>query len=178
MSRGFVKEDDLEHAGTDVPERPISAHPNYVTANGYAQLQAQATSLEQTILKLKTKKDDPQAQQQLVIADRDLRYVAARLESAQIVKHTETKPDAASSTSLKSMPESIVFGTTVTVEDENGEPHTYQIVGEDEADIKINKVSWTSPLASALIGQKVGDSVVWARPAGNTLLEIIDIQYK
>ncbi|HSF71251.1 MAG TPA: GreA/GreB family elongation factor, partial [Methylotenera sp.] len=66
---------------------------------------------------------------------------------------------------------------TVIVEDENGDIHTYQIVGEDEADIKINKVSWTSPLASALIGQKVGDSVVWARPAGNALLEIIDIKY-
>ncbi len=168
MSRGFVKEDDLEHAGTDVPERPISAHPNYVTANGYAQLQAQAASLEQTILKLQAKKDDPQAQQQLVIANRDLRYVAARLESALL-----TKPDTASSET----PENIVFGATVTVEDENGEVHTYQIVGEDEADIKTNKVSWTSPLASALIGQKVGDSVVWARPAGNTMLEIIDIQY-
>ena len=169
MSRGFVKEDDLEHAGTDVPERPISAHPNYVTANGYAQLQAQATSLEQAILKLKAKKDDPRAQQQLVIANRDLRYVAARLETA-----LQTTQHAASNET----PENVVFGATVTVEDENGEEHTYEIVGEDEADIKINKVSWTSPLASALIGQKVGDSVVWARPAGNTVLEIIEIQYK
>ena len=168
MSRGFVKEDDLEHAGTDVPERPVSAHPNYVTANGYAQLQAQAASLAQAILKLKAKKEDPQAQQQLAVANRDLRYVAARLESA-----LQTKPDAASSL----ITENIVFGATVMVEDENGDAHTYQIVGEDEADIKINKVSWTSPLASALIGQKVGDSVVWARPAGNTVLEIIDIKY-
>lgn len=168
MSRGFVKEDDLEHAGTDIPERPISAYPNYVTATGYKQLQAQATSLEQTILKLKAKKDDPQAQQQLAIANRDLRYVAARLDSA-----LQTKPDAASSEA----PENIVFGATVTVVDENGDVHTYQIVGEDEADIKLNKVSWTSPVASALIGQKVGDSVIWKRPAGNTLLEIIDIKY-
>ena len=168
MSRGFVKEDDLEHAGTDVPERPVSAHPNYVTANGYAQLQAQAASLEQAILKLKAKKEDPQAQQQLAVANRDLRYVAARLESA-----LQTKPDGASSV----ITENIVFGATVMVEDENGDTHSYKIVGEDEADIKINKVSWTSPLASALIGQKIGDSVVWARPAGNTVLEIIDIKY-
>ena len=168
MSRGFVKEDDLEHAGTDVPERPVSAHPNYVTANGYAQLQAQAASLAQAILKLKAKKEDPQAQQQLAVANRDLRYVAARLESA-----LQTKPDGASSL----ITENIVFGATVMVEDENGDTHSYKIVGEDEADIKINKVSWTSPLASALIGQKIGDSVVWARPAGNTVLEIIDIKY-
>jgi transcription elongation factor GreB len=164
MSRGFVKEDDLEHAGTDIPERPISVHPNYVTANGYAQLQAQAASLEQAIRKLMAKKDDPQAQQQLAIANRDLRYVAARLEHALL-----TKPDNES--------KRVLFGATVLVEDENGDTHTYQIVGEDEADIKLNIVSWTSPLASALIGQKVGDSVVWARPAGNTLLEIIDIKY-
>lgn len=164
MSRGFVKEDDLEHAGTDIPERPMSAHPNYVTATGYAQLQAQATSLEHAIRKLKAKKDDPQAQQQLAIANRDLRYVAARLEHALL-----TKPDNASNF--------VLFGATVIVEDENGDTHTYQIVGEDEADIKLNKVSWTSPLASALIGQKLGDSVVWARPAGNTMLEIVDIKY-
>ncbi|MEO6118416.1 MAG: transcription elongation factor GreAB, partial [Methylotenera sp.] len=47
MSRGFVKEDDLEHAGTDLPERPVSEHPNYVTPTGLQQLQAQSTELDQ-----------------------------------------------------------------------------------------------------------------------------------
>ena len=168
MSRGFVKEDDLEHAGTDVPERQISNHPNYVTANGYAQLQAQAVALEAAIVALKINKDDQQAQQQLAIANRDLRYVAARLEHA-----LQTNIGAASSPA----PENIVFGATVTVEDENGDAHSYQIVGEDEADIKANKVSWVSPLAKALIGQKVGDTVEWLRPAGNTTLQIISINY-
>ena len=168
MSRGFVKEDDLEHAGTDVPERQISNHPNYVTANGYAQLQAQAVALEAAIVALKINKDDQQAQQQLAIANRDLRYVAARLEHALL-----TNTSAASSPAR----ENIVFGATVTVEDENGDVHSYQIVGEDEADIKANKVSWISPLAKALIGQKVGDTVDWVRPAGNTTLQIISINY-
>ena len=58
MSRGFVKEDDLELAGTDVPERPVSAQPNYVTVNGYAQLQQQAETLEATRLQLKINKED------------------------------------------------------------------------------------------------------------------------
>ena len=168
MSRGFVKEDDLEHAGTDVPERQISNHPNYVTTNGYAQLQVQAVALEAAIVALKINKDDPQAQQQLAIANRDLRYVAARLEHA-----LQTNTGGASSPA----PENIVFGATVTVEDENGDAHSYQIVGEDEADIKSNKVSWVSPLAKALIGQKVGDTVEWLRPAGNTTLQIISINY-
>lgn len=164
MSRGFVKEDDLEHAGTDVPERPVSVHPNYVTANGYAQLQAEALKLEQEMLSLKAKKDESAAQQRLVIINRDLRYVAARLESALL-----TKPDVAS--------QQVLFGATVTVEDENGDNRSYKIVGEDEADIKANKVSWTSPLAKALIGHKVGENVIWARPVGNTVLEIIKISY-
>jgi transcription elongation factor GreB len=164
MSRGFVKEDDLEHAGTDVPERQISTHPNYVTVNGYALLEKQANALELQRQALSAKKDDQQAQQQLAIVNRDLRYVAARLESALI-----TKPDTAA--------DQVLFGATVTVEDEEGNSHTYAIVGEDEADIKAGKVSWTSPLAKALIGHKVDENVVWARPAGNQTLTIINIEY-
>ena len=165
MSRGFVKEDDLEHAGTDVPERQISLHPNYVTLNGYAQLEKLAADLEIQSKIFSAKKDDSAAIAQLAVINRDLRYVAARIDSA-----LQAKPDAAS--------EHVVFGACVRVEDENGDLHSYQIVGEDEADIKLHKVSWTSPLAKALIGQKVGDSVVWARPAGNMALEIIAIKYE
>lgn len=164
MSRGFVKEDDLEHAGTDVPERLISAHPNYVTANGYAQLQAQAEALTQAIKELSTKKDSADAQQKLAVLNRDLRYVAARLESAILAKPNS---DA----------DQVLFGATVTVEDEEGESQTYHIVGEDEADVKAGKVSWVSPLARALIGRKLGESAVWVRPAGNITLEIIAIKY-
>ena len=169
MSRGFVKEDDLEHAGTDVPERQISPHPNYVTVNGYAQLEKQATELEKQRQLLSAKKDDATAIAQLAVINRDLRYVAARLENALVVNQKVVRPDAASELAL--------FGATVTVEDEEGDSHTYEIVGEDEADIKANKVSWTSPLAKALIGHKIGESVVWARPAGNAVLEIIKILY-
>ena len=164
MSRGFVKEDDLEHAGTDVPERQISQHANYVTVNGYAQLEKLAAELEQQRLSLSATKDEQQAQQKLAVINRDLRYVAARLENALV-----TRPDLNA--------DQVLFGATVTVEDEDGASHTYEIVGEDEADIKANKVSWVSPLAKALIGHKIGESVVWARPAGNAMLEIIAVNY-
>ena len=164
MSRGFVKEDDLEHAGTDVPERQLSQHANYVTVNGYAQLEKLATELEQQRLSLSATKDEQQAQQKLAVINRDLRYVAARLENALV-----TRPDLNA--------EQVLFGATVTVEDEDGASHTYEIVGEDEADIKANKVSWVSPLAKALIGHKIGESATWARPAGNMVLEVTGIQY-
>jgi transcription elongation factor GreB len=164
MSRGFVKEDDLEHAGTDVPERPVSAHINYVTLNGYAQLEQWAAALENQRKILNSNKDNNEAIAALAIVHRDLRYVSSRLESALI-----TKPELTATL--------VLFGAKVTVEDENGKRNTYEIVGEDEADIKINKVSWVSPLATALIGQKVDDAVVWKRPIGDHTLTIIAIEY-
>jgi transcription elongation GreA/GreB family factor len=164
MSRGFVKEDDLEHAGTDVPERPLSTQPNYVTANGYVLLQAESQRLDLARRALEANKDEPSSLEQLAIINRDLRYISARIESAIV-----TTPDKDAS--------QVLFGATVMVEDDEGAQLTYEIVGEDEADIKANKVSWTSPLAKALIGHKVADSVIWNRPAGNANLEIIKINY-
>ncbi|WP_025872542.1 GreA/GreB family elongation factor [Methylobacillus glycogenes] len=165
MSRGFVKEDDLEHAGTDLPERPISTHPNYLTSQGYAQLQQQADTLSEQRLALTNRKDDPIAQQKLAMLDRDLRYVAARLESAIVVDPAAQPAD------------SVLFGARVELEDENGEQHQFHIVGEDEADIATHRVSWVSPLARALIGLKVGESATWHRPAGDLELEVIAIHY-
>ena len=165
MSRGFVKEDDLEHAGTDLPERPISEHPNYVTPAGLQQLQAQESVLEKERQQLAPLKDDPVAQQRLAMVERDLRYLQARLESALLVDPAQQSG------------EQVLFGAKVTVEDENGDRHVFMIVGEDEADIAANKVSWVSPLANSLLGHKIGDSVTWLRPAGNQTLEITEIDY-
>ena len=164
MSRGFVKEDDLEHAGTDVPERPVSAEPNYVTLKGYAFLEQLAADLTIKQHDLFLMKDNQAAVQELVIVNRELRYIVARLKSALI-----TQPNFET--------EQVVFGATVTVEDENEQYYTYQIVGEDEADIKANKISWISPLAKALIGLKLNDSAVWKRPAGDLTLNITKIYF-
>ncbi len=165
MSRGFVKEDDLERAGTDLPERPLSEHPNYVTPLGLQQLQQQAAQLEQERQELAPRKDDPIANQRLGMVERDLRYFQVRLEQVILVDPATQPGDA------------VVFGATVSVEDEDGASHVFTIVGEDEADIAANKVSWVSPLAHALIGHKVGESVTWLRPVGNLVLEITDIHY-
>ena len=72
----------------------------------------------------------------------------------------------------------IVFGTTVVVADEEtGDEVTYQIVGEDEADIKVNKISISSPIARALIGKEIDDLVEVQTPGGIRSLEIIEIKY-
>lgn len=165
MSRGFVKEDDLEHAGTDLPERPLSLHPNYVTPRGLQLLEAEASKLDKLRADLVNRKEDAIAQQQLANIDRDLRYFAARLEQAILVEPALQDKSR------------VLFGATVLVEDEDGVQHSFSIVGEDEADIAQQKVSYVSPIAKALIGRKVGDSVVWQRPAGNMQLDIIHIHY-
>jgi len=72
--------------------------------------------------------------------------------------------------------ERVVFGTTVTIEDLNtGEVITYQLVGPFESDINENKISVTSPLGKALIGNEIGDEVTVTTPGGIRKVEIIDI---
>lgn len=89
-----------------------------------------------------------------------------KLARAQVVDLTGMTPDK------------VVFGATVTLFDVNSEEETtYKIVGEDEADIKLGKISCTSPVGKALIGHKLDDEVVVKVPSGTKEYEIIDIKY-
>ena len=165
MSRAFVKENDLEHAGIDIPERPLSDEPNYVTPNGLKLLNKKIDALEIEREILKLKKDDPIIKQKIAVLERDMRYYAARIQSAIL-------------TTPKDEDHSIVlFGAKVAVESEDGKISTFEIVGEDEADINHGKVSYLSPLAEALIGSKLGDEVTWEKPMGDTYLTIQKIEY-
>ncbi|QNM97503.1 transcription elongation factor GreA [Chitinimonas koreensis] len=72
----------------------------------------------------------------------------------------------------------IVFGTTVDLEDlESGDKVTYQIVGDDEADIKQGKISVSSPIARALIGKSAGDVAEVVAPGGIREYEVLDVKY-
>ncbi|MCP1337402.1 transcription elongation factor GreA [Futiania mangrovi] len=74
--------------------------------------------------------------------------------------------------------DSVKFGATVTLVDEETEEETrYQIVGEIEADVKQGKISITSPVARALIGKEVGDTVEVMTPGGGRSYEIIDVRF-
>jgi transcription elongation GreA/GreB family factor len=165
MSRAFVKENDLEHAGIDIPERPLSDEPNYVTPHGLKLLNTQIDALEIEREQLKNKKDDPIAKQKIAIIERDMRYYAARIESAILT------------TPLEEDHSIVLFGAKVTVKDEEDKLSSYEIVGEDEADIHLGKVSYLSPLAEALIGAKLNDEVTWEKPMGDTYLTIQKIEY-
>jgi transcription elongation factor GreA len=71
-----------------------------------------------------------------------------------------------------------VFGATVDVEDEDGAASTWQIVGEDEADIKAGRISVSSPIARGLIGKEPGESVEVKTPGGIKRYEIVDVRYE
>lgn len=76
-------------------------------------------------------------------------------------------------------PDKVVFGATVTLYDTSSEEEiTYKIVGEDEADIKLGKISCTSPVGKALIGHKLDDTVKVKVPSGTKEYEIIEIKYE
>jgi transcription elongation factor GreA len=73
----------------------------------------------------------------------------------------------------------VVFGATVDLEDQDsGDQVTYQIVGEDEADIKLGKLSYASPMARALIGKFAGDIAQVQAPGGQREFEILDVRYE
>jgi transcription elongation factor GreA len=71
-----------------------------------------------------------------------------------------------------------VFGATVDLEEKNGEAVTYQIVGDDEADIKKGKISVGSPIARAIIGKYAGDQVEVQTPGGVRKYELLEVRYE
>ena len=72
----------------------------------------------------------------------------------------------------------VVFGATVELLDEDDKKIVYQIVGETEADAKVGRISYSSPLGRALIGRTVGDEVEFSAPSGDRYFEISKIEFK
>lgn len=159
MSRAFVKEGsgDLD----PLPDLPLSPHPNHVTPRGLAALRARLATRQADLAALRARAERldklPEA-----AAERDIRYLEARLKSAILV---QPSPDT----------RTVAFGHRVTVADAAGHETTYEITGEDEADPALGRITPHSPLARALLGAEVGDTVTWTRPAGRVELEILRI---
>ncbi|CAG1770914.1 Transcription elongation factor GreA [uncultured bacterium] len=107
------------------------------------------------------------AKEQQSFAEGRIKEIEAKLSNAQIID--VTKVDAGGK---------VVFGATVEIEDIDTEKRvTYQIVGEDEADIKEGRISVGSPIARALIGKSAEDTVTVKAPAGDMEYEIIEVRY-
>lgn len=97
--------------------------------------------------------------------DKRLYFLKNRIEDAEVVDPAQIKTDK------------VVFGATVTLEDEDGAELIYQIVGEDEIDVKQKKISWKSPVAKAVLGKKIDDEVKVAKPGGDETMILINIEY-
>ncbi|MGZ8095488.1 MAG: transcription elongation factor GreA [Methylosarcina sp.] len=107
------------------------------------------------------------AREQQSFAEGRIKEIEAKLSNAQIIDVTKLDPNG-----------KVVFGATVEIEElDSGKTVIYQIVGEDEANIKEGRISIGSPIARALIGKEVEDIVTVKAPGGNVEYEILSIQY-
>ncbi len=107
------------------------------------------------------------AREQQSFAEGRIAEIESKLSNAQIIDVTRLDPNG-----------KVVFGATVEIEElESGKTVIYQIVGEDEANIKEGRISIGSPIARALIGKEVGDVVIVKAPGGNIEYEILSIEY-
>ena len=147
MSRAFIKEDDSNVSAEELPERPQSPHPNYVTPSGLTALQSQLAELQEQRRQLLEHPDAILAQEHLKPVERDIRYFQERIERAVVIDPASQPRDK------------VAFGAMVTTVDDDDAERRFAIVGEDEADPAAGKLSWASPLARALMGAAVGDVV-------------------
>ncbi len=149
---------------------------------------AGAKALEEELLNLKDV-ERPRIVQEIATArahgdlKENAEYHAAKEEQGFIegrIKEVESKLSRMQVIDVSKLAQNgrCVFGTTITLMNiEDDSEITYQIVGEDEADIDLNKISCHSPIASALMGNEEGDEVTVKAPAGDIVYEILEVQY-
>jgi transcription elongation GreA/GreB family factor len=162
MSRAFIKEDMPDTA--PLPDLPSSPHPNFVTPRGLAALRDRLAVTQAELARLKARAERLDTLPERA-AERDIRYLEARLRGAILVDPADQPP------------EEIAFGARITVIDDDSSEAVYEIVGEDEADATRGRIASQSPLARALTGARVGDTVEWTRPSGTVTLEVGGISY-
>jgi transcription elongation GreA/GreB family factor len=124
------------------PARLITEHPNLVTAAVLKHFEAAGAGFVAAHGAAQAAGD----REAMAATARDLRYWSTRLGTAELVR-------------VPADGEHVHFGSTVTIEREDGRRQTYRIVGEDEADPAKGSVSFVSPLARSLVGKAVGDTV-------------------
>lgn len=159
MSVAFTKEESAETASeTNLPDRPIPEGPNLVTKAGLAVLERMLAEARAAYDAAMSIEDINEKRRQAAGPLRDLRYYSERVRTAQVIDPPRSH-------------DQVAFGTKVTVERADGRVQTYRIVGEDEADPRAGTISFSSPMARALMSKGEGEE---ASVAGNSV-EIIAI---
>ena len=162
MRRAFTREPEAQ-TPIELPPIPVDANPNYLTPQGHARLLARLADAQQRLAQV------PEGQVESLLQrahiGHELRWLQSRVESALPIDPA-TQPSG-----------QVGFGSSVELVDEHGARHRYEIVGADEAEPAKGRVSWVSPLATALLGARVGDYVLWERPAGELELRVFAIEW-
>lgn len=146
MAVAFTREEDYESQAADLPDRPLSPHPNLVTRSGLQAIEDALAEARAAYAAAQSAGGVSTDRTAMARATRDLRYWSARRATAQL-----TEPEPA--------PGRVQFGRTVRVAREDGREQTFRIVGEDEADPAAGRISYVSPLARAMLGKSAGDVV-------------------
>lgn len=181
MSKAFVKESESEEEAPDEPQALPAGVKNYITPNGFQRLQDELRNLTRVerpkvveVVSWAAGNGDRSengdyiyGKRRLREIDRRIRFLTKRLEAAEVV-------DPQRQTNR----EQVFFGATVTYANGRGEEHTVEIVGIDEADMAVGRVSWIAPIARALLKARAGDTVELRTPAGPESIEVLAVRYR
>ena len=183
MSKAFTKENDNDTEdddGVDLSPQLPPGGKNYITPQGYARLRAEWTDLMErerpamveTVHWAARNGDRSEngdylyGKKKLREIDRRIRFLTKRLEIASVVDP-----------SVHQGSDQVFFGATITYVDDTGKERTVRILGTDEAESTQGEISWVSPVAQALLKARVGDEVPLFTPAGQRMLEVLEVTY-
>ena len=183
MSKAFTKENDNDTEdddGVDLSPQLPPGGKHYIPPQGYARLRAEWNDLMErerpamveTVHWAARNGDRSEngdylyGKKRLREIDRRIRFLTKRLEVASVVDP-----------SVHQGSDQVFFGATITYVDDTGEERTVRILGTDEAESTQGEISWVSPVAQALLKARVGDEVPLFTPAGQRMLEVLEVTY-
>ncbi len=152
MSRAFVKEQDGSEVDDDLPELVVSPHRNFVTPVGLGRIEGELRRLRDALTEARAAND----RAAIARHSRDLRYWTQRRGSAEVVPPPVDQ-------------DVVRFGSSVVLQPDARDTVTFTIVGEDEAAPAQGRISYVSPLARSLLGQRVGNTVEFGGAAAQIL---------
>jgi transcription elongation factor GreB len=180
MSKAFTKENDDADDSPDVELQALPSKKNYITPKGFARLKdefhelmdKERPALVQVVSWAAGNGDRSEngdylyGKKRLREIDRRIRFLGKRMEAAEVIDPSQVQADK------------VLFGATVTYQNEEGQKKKISIVGIDELDPANGKVSWLSPLAKVFLNQEAGEAVTFKSPKGEEELEILKIEYR
>lgn len=179
MSKAFTKEDDGPEEEAENEPSPVPGGKNYITPHGLKKLRNELNELldvtrpevVRTVSWAASNGDRSEngdyiyGKRRLREIDKRIRFLNKRIEIAEVSDPKEKSGDV------------VLFGATVSVENEGGQKKTFSIVGIDETDVARGRISWISPIGKALLQAKKGDVVTVLTPKGEEDYEILEVKY-